>query len=221
MCTKKTACDCCSEEKLIWQEFTVTCVPLTPEEAPYPVPPFDDKELDFLTQLVDAVTNHSDRLKKTKRKIIASLEKLRAKYPEFPTIINHMMMVYQYVGDHAAYNALVDELYEKFPDYLFARIAMARKCFSENNIEKFHEIFHGNYTLKSLYPNRSVFHVAECCAFELCMVEYFCKIGCVEQAMAHYDILAEFLDDYDLPLIEARGMIEATIELLNESTHED
>jgi len=56
------------------------------------------------------------------------LERARAAVPDSPSILNNLTLAYMQLGRQAEGEALATELFARFPDYFFARIAQARKA---------------------------------------------------------------------------------------------
>jgi len=104
--------------------------------------------------------------------------------------------------------------YERFPDYLFARIGLAGYYLNNDNPEKALEIIEG-YNLKQLYPDRDVFHITEFRALEYFFVRFYCMEGNIKQAKIHYQNLEKILEDDDQILITAEEMIISTSRLHN------
>jgi hypothetical protein len=91
--------------------------------------------------------------------------------------------------------------YEKCPNYLFAKIGRARLYLLNNEPQKALDVL-GGFTLKQIYPNRSVFHITEMIAFALVLIQYFCQIENIKQAEIYLGRLEEILDQEN-PQLEA------------------
>jgi hypothetical protein len=83
--------------------------------------------------------------------------------------------------------------YEKCPNYLFAKIGRARLYLLNNEPQKALDVL-GGFTLKQIYPNRSVFHITEMIAFALVLIQYFCQIENIKQAEIYLGRLEEAQD---------------------------
>lgn len=55
--------------------------------------------------------------------------------PDAPDLYNNLSIAYILQGRRAEANTLIDELFERFPDYLFARCAIARRYLDEGDID--------------------------------------------------------------------------------------
>ena len=80
---------------------------------------------------------------------------------------------------------------ERFPDYLFGRIAYARNCLERGDLDKVSEIFEGKFDLKLLYPDRERFHTSEVLNFGYIMAWYFHAKGDRDRAEMYYNILQQ------------------------------
>jgi tetratricopeptide (TPR) repeat protein len=109
----------------------------------------------------------------------------------------------------------MEVLYEEFPDYLFAQTAQANIYLRDGFPEKALEIFKGAYTLRQLYPHRTVFHISEVRAFAYFMVKYFCEIGNFEQANLHLQIMQKILEEDDALLRNAQKLLKKSKALYN------
>jgi len=56
---------------------------------------------------------------------------------------------------------LIQELYEKYPDYLFAKIQYVGLYLRNKNFQKIPVIFNNKFDLQLLYTERKVFHISE------------------------------------------------------------
>ena len=93
------------------------------------------------------------------------LKPLIEQYPNAPQLYNYLHTAYQKLGDRSNAQRVLQETLERFPDYLFGRIAYATDCLQRGEAEKVPEIFEGKYELKLLYPGRERFHISEALVF--------------------------------------------------------
>ena len=127
-------------------------------------------------------------------KYISALEELKKKYPQVSKIYNLLAACYQDANEYEKAESLVFEQYEKFPDYLFAKINIAEYHLKEGKLEEVERIFDGKFNLKQLYPERDVFHVSEATAFISLCGRYFLRKGNIMKANLYLDMLYEFQD---------------------------
>ncbi len=127
------------------------------------------------------------------------------KHPELPEVYN--LLCYTLIKRKKIRKAerLVEENYQKNPDYLFARINFADQCLRKNKAAKVLEIFENKKHLNELYPNRKLYHYSEILGFVCLMGFYHLKQGEKELAKdycAYAKIIAP--EDDTLALLEKR-----------------
>ncbi len=81
------------------------------------------------------------------------------------------------------------------PDYLFSKLNYAEICLKEGNYEKVPEILEGKYDLKSLYPERDLFHITEVVYFMGVVGTCFAIMDMEEQARVYYNSLKKLAPD--------------------------
>jgi len=94
---------------------------------------------------------------------------------EIDKLYNFLSGAYALVSDTTKADALTQELYEKYPDYLFAKIQYAELCLRNKDLQKIPVIFNNKFDLQLLYPERKVFHISEMLSFIGFMGEYSCQ----------------------------------------------
>ncbi len=81
---------------------------------------------------------------------------------------------------------LILSSFQKYPDYLFAKINYADQCLRKNKIDQIPLIF-PSFNLKDLFPKRSSFHVSEFRGFMMIASLYHLKIKQPTQARYYYE----------------------------------
>lgn len=81
------------------------------------------------------------------------------------------------------------------PDYLFGKINLAWECLRKNEFEKIPEILGDYMDIKSLYPNREVFHIEEVLSIYNVAVCYFIETGNIEAAEMRLKIMTDLDND--------------------------
>jgi tetratricopeptide (TPR) repeat protein len=119
---------------------------------------------------------------------VAFLKPLIEQYPDVPQLYNYLHIAYQKLGDRRHAQQILRETLERFPDYLFGRIAYATDCLQRGETEKVPAIFDGQYELKLLYPERKRFHLAEVLGFCSVMAWYFHTQGEPSRAAMYYEL---------------------------------
>lgn len=203
-----------SSSAVYLESFEIKTDCLTPEEYgnDFPISP-EDEEL--MTILYDNLHEHPDTINTEDCDYFQKLNALHVKYPDNPVILNYIMNGYDCLGQQDRVEELIAKTYEKFPNYLFAQTAQASIYLRDGFPEKALEVLKGAYTLKQLYPHRTVFHISEVRAFEYFMLQYFCEIGNFEQANCHLQIMQKVFEEDDELLQNAQNVLKKSKTLYN------
>jgi len=92
---------------------------------------------------------------------LIELQALIEQYPDVPKIYNFLYATYERLNDRRNARRVLEETLERFPDYLFGRIAYATACLQQGEAEKVPEIFDNHFELQLLYPERRYFHISD------------------------------------------------------------
>lgn len=122
---------------------------------------------------------------------VAALKALIEQYPNVPSMYNFLYAAHHKLGEHAAAMTVLGTTLERFPDYLFARIALANECLSRGASNEIAAIFDDKFDLKLLYPERTQFHITEVLGFENLVARYFHALGDRERARQCYDRMCQ------------------------------
>lgn len=87
------------------------------------------------------------------------------KWPRSPVFYNHLFNTYLLLNDTKKANAVQQEQFDKFPNYLFAKITYANSLYQQDKADKIPAVFNNQLTLSSLYPERKQFHISEFTSF--------------------------------------------------------
>lgn len=154
--------------------------------------PIKNKDFDALPA---SVKKHSEKLyhkvNSAPKEAIPDLKKLVEDYPHIPMFYNHLASAYSLLGDHRNAEKIILATYQKFPDYLFARLNYAQFCLEYGQLEKIPEILNNTFDLKMLYPTRSEFHISEVVNFNYITGCYFARIGKMEPAKVCCNVLKQ------------------------------
>ncbi len=130
------------------------------------------------------------------KEALTVLKPLIEQYPNVPQLYNYLHIAYQMLGDRSNAQGVLQETLERFPDYLFGRIAYATDCLQRGKAEKVAEIFEGKYDLKLLYPGRERFHLSEVLGFYTVMAWYFHTQGEPSRAEMYYKLMRQLDPDH-------------------------
>lgn len=128
------------------------------------------------------------------------------RYPDSRILRNWLAMAYSSTGDNVSAERETTLLYEREPDYLFARVAMAQFCLHRGEIHRVAELFDHKLDLKLLYPQRNVFHLSEFLAFARVMVEYYLRKNEHCAAVRYHELMEEMDPEHPLTR-QARGVM--------------
>lgn len=128
---------------------------------------------------------------KAPKATLPSIQAFREKHPTLPEIENLLAVVYLYLRDIRQVETLIQESYQKFPDYLFARINYADQCLRKKKVEEVAKIFNHTLELSSLYPEKTLFHVSEFRGFNVLMSLYHIALKDTEKATSYYLLAKE------------------------------
>lgn len=136
-----------------------------------------------------------DMLRVNPQVAIDELLFLKEKHPKVPILYNYLAAAYDSMGDRGASREIAKENYQQNPKYLFAKINYAQMCIFDGNIDEIPDIFENKFDIKMLYPERTKFHVAECCGFAGVMCAYHCMIDKRETAELYHKMLVQLDPD--------------------------
>lgn len=197
------------------ESFEIKTDRLTSEESKNNFPVMSSKDEELMETLYHNLKEHPETIDSENCEYFQKLDALRAKYPDNPVILNYIANGYDHLDQQDRVEEFIAMTYDKFPNYLFAQTAQANIYLRNGFPEKALEVLKGAYTLRQLYPDRTVFHISEVRAFEYFMVRYFCKIGNVDQAGRHVQIMEEILEQEDILLQSAQKILKRAKALCN------
>lgn len=126
-------------------------------------------------------------------------EKMVEKFPWNETFHYHLVEVYELAEQKNKSQKALDNMLEKFPDSILAKIRKGLALIAEGQWEDVPAIFNGNESLYNLLPERKAFNLLEVIGFHTIMTIYFIGEMDVLKAIVHStiveDIEAEFQDE--------------------------
>ncbi|TSC54077.1 MAG: hypothetical protein LiPW30_772 [Parcubacteria group bacterium LiPW_30] len=155
-----------------------------------------------------------DQIRTKPQEAIPKLLVLKDKYPDIPSIYNHIAFAYQGIGDKKNAEFWTRENYRIHPNYLFARINLGQLCLSDNQLDEFEKVFDHKLELKLLYPNRETFHISEVVGFYTLMLDFYLCKQQLQQAQAIYKLLKSLVPDHPI-LARAKPVLQAALLLLS------
>lgn len=124
------------------------------------------------------------------RNVYQKVKDLCSRFPDVPEMIN--LLTFAHIQNHRIVEAekLIQDTFEKHPEYLFARINYADQCVRKKQLEKVLEIF-PTFNLKELCPEKEVFHTSEFRGFLIMMAHYCRARKDAAQALYYYKAAKE------------------------------
>ena len=128
-------------------------------------------------------------------KYIIQLEIYTEKYKTLSRVYNLLYACYQIKNEDKKSLNILFEMYEKFPDYVFAKINLANHFILNGQHKKVADIFENKYDLKLLYPERDIFHITEFTCFMATCGRYFIREGDVSMAKIFLNTIKKHTDN--------------------------
>lgn len=140
---------------------------------------------------------------KGKTSAMRRLNKLCLQYPRIPHFKNYLQMAYAASGKKHKVREMTRWIVDEHPDYLFGKITLADQYLEDGMLEKIPEVLGPDLELRSLYPDREIFHFVEVLAYYRTVVNYFLACDEPEEAKARIEIM-DRIDPDDEKTIDAR-----------------
>lgn len=128
--------------------------------------------------------------------LLSELESLHNKYPDDAKIANYLAALYSFMDRDADRDRISEDLHRRYPDYLFAIIAMVTINLNRNEVEKAKAILNKRFELSIMCPDRKVFHISEFVAFYNMIVRYHIACGNVHGAQCTLDVFKSVAPDH-------------------------
>ncbi len=159
-------------------------------------PDFMDKQNHLTTPLKWELDKLHPLIKKGNTSIIRKLIHLIERYPKNPQLKNYLSVAYGSMGNEAKAVEVNNWILKEHPDYLFGLLNKAYQLIVDNKPEGVPDILGQNMELKSLYPHRDEFHLAEVTGFYKLTVFYYTALNDFEQAETRLEILSSVAPDH-------------------------
>jgi len=160
-------------------------------------PHFQDERFGITPELSDQLELlYIESSKKNNKKMIEKLTKLIIKYPTVPILKNYLSIVYNDQGNFQKAQELNKWILAEHPDYLFGRLNEANICIENNEPEKVPAILGEALEIKSLYPDREVFHLAEVTGYFKTVIRYLAAIENLELAENRLKLLQKIAPEH-------------------------
>lgn len=113
---------------------------------------------------------------------IKSIKAAIKKYPDKPTFYDLLIPVYHFNNKYDEQDKLVTDMYKRFPDYLYPKIAYAILLINDGKAADVLAVFNGKPDLNYLYPGKKAFPIREVADYYACMCRYFIAMDDMDSA---------------------------------------
>jgi tetratricopeptide (TPR) repeat protein len=127
---------------------------------------------------------------------VKKLLKLIEKHPRNPQLKNYLSTAYVVMGRQEKAKEVNRWILKEHPGYLFAILNQAAGYYMEGEYERMPEVMGEEMELKSLYPERDIFHLAEVTGYFKLSVLYFAATGNLGAAESRLKIMEELAPDH-------------------------
>lgn len=124
------------------------------------------------------------------------LEALVAKHPHIPTLWNWLMLSVSKSGDPNRADELAQEIYRRFPNYLFGVAQWVMTLLREERIEEATRVLDGRLGLAKWWPERRQYHATEFVAFNAMLGCYFLAINNRTAAGTQLNMIRDVLPEH-------------------------
>ncbi len=162
-----------------------------------------DEVFGITAELKRNLENYARRAMQGKKKDIPFFLNLIEKYPKNPQLKNYLSSLYANNGNIPKAREVNHWILAEHPEYLFARVNYANELIENKEYDKVREALGQSLSLKALYPERTVFNVAEVSSYHLSLVRYYMGLDDIDQAQKNLDFLSELgVDEFNQENVE-------------------
>lgn len=149
-------------------------------------------EVDSIPEsLQDALEDIFWEAQNPRKNTITKIKRLIKKYPQNLQLRNYLSATYNALGYKDKAMEINNQLIDEYPDYFFARVNKAYHHEANEEYEEMEELMGKGFDLKTLYPDRNVFHVAEFMSMQMIALSYYIGTGDLEQAELRLEMMEE------------------------------
>lgn len=133
---------------------------------------------------------------KNNKKMVKKLTDLIVQYPDSPQLKNYLSVAYANNGNYNKAFEVNRRIVTKHPDYLFGKLNLAKEYINKKQFNKVPQVLGEDMEIQALYPNRTLFHLAEITGFYNVVILYLVKIKNFELAENRLEILRKIAPDH-------------------------
>ena len=153
-------------------------------EEPMPDPRYPHLPEEVVERLHDLVMTQS------KAAIPELIEQIEH-HPDVPMLYNYLAAAYGYTRDISKYEHVVLENFQRFPEYLFARLNYAELLLRKRDYDRVADLLNHAFDIGLFYPERKCFHITEYTGFTGTVGLYHIGVGNLEAAEKVLDMLEQ------------------------------
>ncbi|MEM7184248.1 MAG: hypothetical protein AAF518_25340 [Spirochaetota bacterium] len=135
----------------------------------------------------DALIDVYFSMQKKPTEALDSINELLDKHSDIPMLHDLLGIIKIQLGQQEEAIEIFTGMSEKFPDYLFAKLAQAENAFLREDWEQIPEIFADKFSFREQVPDRNSFHIVEALHFYFIMGRYYAYTKNIEEATANLD----------------------------------
>jgi len=119
------------------------------------------------------------------RAVYSEVKAFGQKHTSVPEVIN--LLTFAHIQNYRVVEAenLIKDTFEKYPEYLFARINYADQCIRKKKLGLIPDIF-PTFDLEKLCPEKEIFHTSEFRGFLIMMTYYYLAKKMREDALPYF-----------------------------------
>jgi hypothetical protein len=134
--------------------------------------------------------------------IISTLKKLMKEYPGVPVIKDYLGLAYRSKEMFDKARIVYDQLVVEYPDFLQGWVGLLSVFLNDGECDKIEELAGTDVDIRTLLPERKVFHLSEVVEFLQFAIVYFIRTDQLEKAEANFKDLKTIDSAYpDLQLL--------------------
>lgn len=147
-------------------------------------------------------------------------------YPDKAPFYNLLQMAYLRNDETEKSDAIIFEMYQKFPGYLFAFVNYANLLMlDDDRFQELDELLDGKWDLNELYPKRNVFSEHEAAIYHATMCRYFMLKNDIDSADLYMDFILknklQFIGEQTLTTSVMWEMSEVKLEKIESKMSEN
>lgn len=117
------------------------------------------------------------------------------RYPKYPDLKTLLAMLYDEMGRNDKADEIQLKLAKEHPEYFTGRLNAAFIHFDNDEYHLMEEVLSKGFDLKTMYPDRDVFHIQEVVLMQKAAVFYYGIVGDIDQAKIRLEIMEKLAPD--------------------------